>query len=206
MISICHSESRQVDATKVRQKQPSNLPPGAEYDLEELHRHVPRDADGVPIFFVLSAEDRAVFDQQMALCEAGWRETREPAFVGEAIMWAQLNRQPLPPWLNEAVHALAVVQRSPAHVKQERDADRHWKRYRLVREANERGRSWMEAYGDAEDMLKGTDAAGESSTMKSSYVEVKADLQRGRYGRYQQPVLPNEKARQWLGKIARRKP
>jgi hypothetical protein len=204
---MCHNWSRQLDATTMRQRRPSDSPPApsVEDDLEQRHQHIPRNADGIPVYFILPAENQAEHDEQMARCEAGWRETGDPAFIGEAIGFAQAYRQPLPHWLGDAVLALTIDRRNKGHVAQEHSAAARWRRYRAVCDARQRDLSWTDAYEDAAAQLADTDARGEAPTMKASYVAVKADLRNGRHGRYEQPLLPNQETQRRLGGATRRK-
>ena len=93
----------------MRQQQP---PDPSVDDFDEVHRHIPRDADGSPVFLILPTELQAEHDEHMAQCEAGWRETGDPAFVGEAVSFTNALRQPVPRWLSDAVLALTIECRS----------------------------------------------------------------------------------------------
>jgi hypothetical protein len=200
---MCHIVSRQLDATKMRQRQ---FPDPSVDDCDEWHERIPRDADGFPVYFILPAERQAQYDERMAACEAGWRDTRDPAFVGEATFWGYAYRQPAPSWLSDAVMMLAIEWRGQAHAARRPRSIVRLQRYRAVCDARQRGLSWTRAYEDAVARLEGTDARGETATMKDDYCTVQADLKAGRIGVFEHPLLPNKETRQRLGDAARQKP
>jgi hypothetical protein len=151
---------------------------------------IPRDAAGDPVFLILPDRIRASYDRKLAACEAGWRETGDPASVGEAAILVYSHRQPLPRWLAEAVAMLAINRRGKAHAKRADEAAADSSRYRTVRDVKA-GRTWEAAYGRAAEALAGTYAEGSADAMKRSYQKVKRDLREGRSGRYFTPKIPN---------------
>jgi hypothetical protein len=170
-------------------------------DEADDHFGVPRDADGVPVFFVLPAELQASYDKRMARCERGWQATGDPAFVSEAQILVHLHRQPPLLWLSEAICMLAVKRRTKGHVTRAFNAAIRRMRYEAVRDAKHEGRTWHEAYEHAADVLASTRAAAELSTMESAYKQVKRDLKQGRFGLYAMPKMSREK----LGDVLSRK-
>jgi hypothetical protein len=163
---------------------------------------IPRDAAGDPVFLILPDDRvRASYDRKLAACEAGWRETGDPAAVGEAAILVHSHRQPLPRWLTEAVVMLATNSRGKDPAKRALEAAADSLRYQAVRDAKAgrragdlKGRekvSWEAAYGRAAEVLAPTFARGSADTMKRSYQKVKRDLREGRGARYFTPKIPN---------------
>jgi hypothetical protein len=143
------------------------------------HRNIPKDADGVPVFFLLPAGMRASYERKLTACEAAWRETKDPFAFAEALSLAFFHRQPVPPWLHEAAWAVAAGRRGKAHVRRAREAATHLMRYMIVRDARAAGMSWDKAY---ERAVVGT--AVEPEAAKKSYAQVKNDLRAKRAGLY----------------------
>ena len=168
---------------------------------DDDHRGIPRDANGDPIFLILPPGVQASYDRRLAKCEAGWRATGDPAFVKEAMIWVHLHRQPPPLWLSEAICALADNQRAArkSYITRLRSTAIKWMRFEAVRDAAvRRDVAWdgkdESAYEDAAQRLAGIPgAAARASTMKADYIEVKADLDAGRGGRYLQPLIARKK-------------
>jgi len=152
---------------------------------------IPRDAAGDPIFLILPDRIRASYDRKLAACEAGWRETADPFAVSEAAILVHLHRQPLPRWLTEAVAMLADDRRGKAHAKRALEAAADSMRYQVVRDLNQDGETWEQAYALAADALAQTRARGSEHTMEAAYKRVKRALREGRGGRYFTPKIPN---------------
>ena len=155
------------------------------------HQHIPKDANGVPIFLILSDGTRASYERRMAACEAAWLATGDPLVIDEAQTWTFTHRQPIPSWLHEAVGQLAHGRRTKTHAKRAIERAVKFMRYQAVRDAHwPDGRSrpkklsWPKSYERASEVLKGSSAAGEPSTMEDDYKEVIADLKNGRGGLY----------------------
>src|SRR5262245_18384849 len=85
-------------------------------DELDLYRHIPRDAAGDPIFFVLPPAMEASYERKLRRCERGWRATGDPAFVIEPQIQTFLHRQPPRLWLTEAAIALITKRRTKAHI------------------------------------------------------------------------------------------
>jgi hypothetical protein len=189
---------------------------GTVEDAEDVHRHIPRDENGDPIFLILPAGIRQSYERRMKRCERGWGDRQDPAAVRQAMNHIAHFRQVPPAWFVEAVRILAKDQRSARDVKREREAMIHMLRYQAVRdfmwvfEGNRRikrtaGNSldgkmptWDRAYSHAAEVLAGGPAAGEPiPTMKASYQRVRRDLTAGRGGLYFM-TLPERV----LGKVA----
>jgi hypothetical protein len=174
-------------------------------DFDELHRHIPRDADGAPIFCILSPGARHHYDEQMARCEYGWRATKHPGFIKEAQIWTHLLRQPPPLWLSEAVIVLAERRQGKGHITRMFGAAIRMMRYLAVRKAPKPGTyevetgkriTWDDAYAHAAQVLAGTPARGTHATMKEAYRQVKKDVREGRLGLYYRPLpTPGRKLR-----------
>jgi hypothetical protein len=149
------------------------------------YKHIPRDAAGDPLFLILPDEVRADFDHKLALCEAGWRKTRDPLFITEACVLTRIHRQVMPAWLEEAIYGLTTRRRTKAHVKAAREAAAHVMRYLTVRDAHDLERlSWEKARERAEEVLADSSAAAEADTCWRSYKAVARDLRANRGGLY----------------------
>jgi hypothetical protein len=187
----------------MRQQRDKGLPPPTD---DDLHRNIPRDAEGNPIFLILPPTLRARYEEGMAECEAAWRGG-EPLAVAEASTWAWLHRQPHPAWLEQATIDVIVGRRSKSQAKRYLENQIRMARYQKVRAlkvgwAGARcgtapdGRevrtlvkpaesiTWDEAYARASELLEGTMAAGSAATMKADYSRVQRDLNAGRYYKY----------------------
>jgi hypothetical protein len=173
----------------MRQKRDKTPPPKS---ADDDHAGIPRDANGDPIFLILPPVMRARYDGKMAQCESAWREGESLA-VAEAIALARIYRQPISSWLADAVTQLAVRRRTKAQAKRQREAQKSFARYTLVRDLmlgipglypKAADITWPEAYVEASRLLKGTLAGGDEDTMKRSYADVRRDLKNGRGGKY----------------------
>jgi hypothetical protein len=169
------------------------VPTESKITPDDPHYNIPRDANGDPVYLILPDDIRRSYARYMLSCEAGWRETGDPAFVAEAQTWTHYHRQPIPAWLHEAVWALALRRRGRAHAARAKAAAIRLMRYQVVRDAQRRGLTWEAAYVHAADVLKQTNARGEPDTMKAAYITVKMDLKAGRHGLYSTPKLPRKK-------------
>jgi len=170
------------------------------------HQHIPRDANGDPIFLILPAAMRASYEEQLAACKAGWGEG-EPLAVAEAQSLTHYYRQPSPAWLEEAVVQLTVKCRTKAQAKRYAEAQIRMARYRQVHTLKigqaggylrtvEDGRkvhelirpdesmSWEKARAKASDLSAGKLEVGKASTMKTGYDTVQNDLNEGHSGKY----------------------
>jgi hypothetical protein len=170
-------------------------------DYVAKHAHIPRDADGDPIFWILPPGVQASYDRKLAGCEAGWAATGDPLFVAEASTLARLHRQPAPAWLDDAVYRLAGNRRTKGHAKRAAEAAAHLMRYFAVRSARRAGLSWERAWERATEILAGTHAAGEPDTVRRSYIRVSRDTKAGRGVRYHAPK--EQKSRGSLGRGSR---
>jgi hypothetical protein len=86
-----------------------------------------------------------------------------------------------------------VRRRTKAQAKRQREAQKSFARYTLVRDLmlgipglypKAADITWPEAYVEASRLLKGTLAGGDEDTMKRSYADVRRDLKNGRGGKY----------------------
>jgi len=186
------TERQKWQAKKTKADVPS-VPTESKIAPDDPHYNIPRDAKGDPIFFILPDDIRRSYARCMLSCEAGWRETGDPAFVAEAQTWTHYHRQPTPEWLHEAVWVLALRRRGRVHAARAKAAAIRLMRYQVVCDAQRRGLTWEAAYDHAADVLKQTNAGGELDTMKAAYITVKADLRAGRHGLYSTPKLPRKK-------------
>ena len=167
------------------------------------HRGIPRDADGVPIWFRLPADIRAKYDRKLERCRARWRATRDPAFIVEALILSLLHRQPQELWLTEAACDLALKGRTKGYETRARNALKRLMRYQAVRDAKRSGRTWEEAYEHAANVLAETTARADPDTMRDTYAKVAKDLKEGRSGLYGMPKLPNKRLSDAVGRRRR---
>ena len=174
-------------------------PPSKEAVADDDHANIPRDAEGNPVFLILPEGVRASYQRRMGACEEAWKNTGDPAAIGEAEAWSFSHRQPHPRWLCDAIMELTVARRAKSQVKRARDNQIHFQRYELVRDAkyimekasdgqwrrrDRPGMTWDRAYEIAAKALAGSPAAGDEDTMRGSYKRVCADLKRGHHGLY----------------------
>lgn len=167
---------RRAAKTNVRLPRPRNIPINL-----RLHRNIPKDANGAPIFLILPPKLQARYEAQMARLKRGWDASHDPLFVVEAHTLARLYRQPSPQWLDEAIWVVATNRRTPEQTKRAAERAVHSMRYQAVRDAYKRGEvSWEQAKERAAEILAGVpDVAGEPETMWDSYKLVKRDLREG---------------------------
>lgn len=183
---------------------PKSGRPAASQDPEDdpaliklKHQHIPRDAQGDPVFLILPKGLRARYDEWMGNLEAFWKATEDPIAVSEAHTLTLIYRQVSPLWLDEAIYRLADQRRSKNHPKRVREAVIRSSRYMAVRDAKKRGLTWPEAYEAAERSCASNSAtAGTWETMRRAYMDVKADLKAGRGGLYFLPHEQNPAARE----------
>jgi hypothetical protein len=113
-------------------------------DPDDVHRDIPKDENGDPIFLVLPDGVRASYERKMAHCEVGWQATGDPAFVIEAEILRHLNRQVPPLWLTEANITLNTKRRTKGYAKRATESHIRWMRYDAVRTAKEHGLRWLQ--------------------------------------------------------------
>jgi hypothetical protein len=166
---------------------------------DDNHEGVPRDADGVPIWFRLPPDIRAKYGRKLERCRVRWRATHDPAFVVEALILSLLHRQPQELWLTEAACDLALKGRTKGYRTRAYNALKRLMRYRAVRDAKP-NRTWEEAYDRAAEDLAKTTAKGEPDTMRDDYFKVAKDLREGRGGLYGMPKLPNKRLSDAVGR------
>src|SRR5262245_46935406 len=93
-----------------------SVPTESEITPDDPHYHIPRDANGLPIFFILEPDVQRDFNEKMGRCELGWNATRHPGFVKQAQIWLCFFRQPQPLWHSEAVIALSERRQGNGHI------------------------------------------------------------------------------------------
>ena len=118
-------------------------------DLDTLHRDIPKDTNGDPIFFILPDDMRASYERKLRQCELGWQATDDPAFVIEAEILRHLHRQVSPLWLAEANIALNAKRRTKGHAKRAIENSIRWIRYDTLRTAKEHGLHWLQHQAEA---------------------------------------------------------
>jgi hypothetical protein len=97
---------------------------------EDLHKHIPRRADGSPVFLILPPGVLQSYERRIRACERAWRDRCDPAAIAQAAIWASNYRQPHPKWLTDAIQVLA--KRTDYDVKRERDAAKRLARHQAV--------------------------------------------------------------------------
>ena len=118
-------------------------------DLDTLHRDIPKDANGDPVYFILPDDMRASYERKLRKCERGWQATSDPAFITEAEILRHLHRQVSPLWLAEANIKLHAERRTKDHVKRAIEAGIRWMRYDTLRTAKEHGLHWLQHRAEA---------------------------------------------------------
>src|SRR4029079_18373457 len=103
-------------------------------------------------------------------------------------------RQVAPPWLDDAIWALAVKRRTKLHAKRAREAAIRFMRYEAVRDAHQLdGLSWEKAVERAVEVLANhPEAAAKHDLVWKQYKRVKKDLSEGRGGLYFTPKTPKK--------------
>jgi hypothetical protein len=112
-------------------------------DPADPHHLVPLDAAGNPVFLFLPPGVLKGYHDKLSRCEHGWKVTRDPVFLAEALIHVHLYRQPPPLWLSEAAVALVLNKRTAADVKRAMEAGVHRLRFETLRAAKEDGIRWM---------------------------------------------------------------
>jgi hypothetical protein len=188
-----------------RIKKTNTAVPGVPTELEitpdDPHYGIPRDADGLPIFYVLEPDVRRDYNVKMSRCELGWSATRHPSFVKQAQIWLRLFRQPPPLWHSEAVIALCERREGKGHAKRLFRNAQALMRYHAVCAAlvvvpprkccilkTGRVARWRDVFEYAANAVAETRAAGAWPTVKKDYMRVKKDSKEGRGARYLTPL------------------
>jgi hypothetical protein len=160
----------------------------------DCHEGIPRDADGVPTYFILPPTVRAGYEERLAGFERAWNTTKDPAYFREANAWVYLHRQPTPRWLYEAGDAIASGRRTRDHDNRYLAGQRHLIRYETVRAFREAGWTEDEALDKAVEELARRGLAAARLTIKDSYDRMRRELQAGRFPRYK-PLLRADRFR-----------
>jgi hypothetical protein len=108
------------------------------------HSEIPRDSNGLPIYFILPPGVLASYKRRLSYCERGWAATGDPAFVAEALIWTFLHRQPMTLWLAEAAVTLVLARRTKMQANRTLARRVQWMRFDAVRIAKEDGLRWLE--------------------------------------------------------------
>jgi hypothetical protein len=150
----------------------------------DCHENIPKDENGVPIFFILPPAERAYYEERLAGFEKAWHATRDPAFYRQANAWNYLHRQPPPRWLYDAGDEIAAERRTKQHDERYLDAMRHLNRYEMVRAFIAAGWDEKQAIDKACEELERRGAAASWYTIADSYRKVLRELKVGRFGHY----------------------
>ena len=134
------------------------------------------------------------FERHMQDCQAAW-EAGVTLALADAIGWCSVYQRPPPAWL--AAASLGVIRklRTPAEVQRHLQDMQHYTRWSTVMELVERkvefeergdtrAASWKRMWQAAAEVLAETDARGDWSTIKASYLKVCSDMRNGRAARY----------------------
>jgi hypothetical protein len=151
----------------------------------DCHEGIPRDSAGVPTYFILPPADRAYYEEKLAGFEKAWEATKDPAWFAHASAWADLFRQPHPPWLSKASQMVAARQRTKDDDRRYRKNQSHLLRYQTVRAHREAGCSEDEALDRAvKELAKIRGEAAARSTIEDSYNRMKREFKAKRFGYY----------------------
>jgi hypothetical protein len=107
------------------------------------HLGIPRDSNGLPIYFILPPGVLASYERRLSYCERGLAATGDPAFVAEALIWTFLHRQPMRRWLAETAVTLVLDRRTKMQAKRTLERRVQWMRFDTVRTAKKDGLRWL---------------------------------------------------------------
>jgi hypothetical protein len=158
--------------------------PRAQAETRDDHENIPKDENGVPVFFILPPSIRAKYERRLSGFERAWNATKDPAFFRQAFALSHLHRQPTPRWLYEAGDAIAAGRRTRRHDEHYLDGQRHLRRYQIVRAFRKAGLSLDKALDKACERLGEMGAAAARSTIEDSYDRIRRELQANRFGFY----------------------
>jgi hypothetical protein len=188
--------------TAAYERTTSEAPESVVIPPDDPHYHIPRGADGLPIFIILEPDVQQDFDAKMARCKLGWDADQHPGFVKEAQILVAVFHQTTPLWLSEAV--IAVCERRQDEYKGKGPVGRaiqaaiRLMRYRAMLAVmpvgpasdvkTEQRVGWRHIRKYAAQNLAGGPAQGRARTMKADYERVKNDFKYGRGGLYLRPL------------------
>lgn len=127
---------------------------------------------------------RATYAEKLEQCRRVWEATQDPAALDEAIKWTFHFRQPLEPWIEEAMSQVLMQVRSSKVAKRHRENFTHLQRYTCVRDLHARGLTWDEAKEAAVNVLAEQGHYIDTDTVWRSYKRVRKDMRERRTSRY----------------------
>jgi hypothetical protein len=127
---------------------------------------------------------RTKYAERLACCRKAWEATQDPAALAEAITWTFHYRQPIEPWIEEAVVQVLIQVRSPKVAKRHHENIEHFWRWHCVRDAHAQGMTFDEAKAATVDILAKLGRHVETGTIWGSYKKVQKDMRERRNGRY----------------------
>jgi hypothetical protein len=148
------------------------------------HDHIPKNAEGTPVFFILPDGIKARYERWLGSSKRTWLATGDPGALRKAVFDVKLHRQTMPDWLFDAIVTILTDMRSADDVKRAQSAFLHSQRYQAVRDAV--------AFDAAAGSTLSIDEAsarvakafkrelGKAAAVKRSYFKVKKALQQGR--------------------------
>ena len=84
---------------------------------KELHRDIPKDENGDPIFLILPDGVRASYERKLRSAKAAWLATGDVGALRQAAVFIRTHRQPGPDWFFDALVMLTTNLRSDRDVQ-----------------------------------------------------------------------------------------
>lgn len=145
-----------------------------------------------------SNERQSFIERELRFLEKAWQDGRRDA-LNRAVVFCHQHNLSLPQWAVYAIldllsggGAIGIGRLSNPH-ERDRQNSIHYTRWDAVNELRERRRelakrgyhpSWEEAYANAAEMLKDSEAAGSPEAIKRSYQLVQKIFRSGKGGRF----------------------
>jgi hypothetical protein len=147
------------------------------------HDNVPKDAKGVPVFFILPDGVRASYERKLRSSKRAWLATGDPGALRKAAYDIKYHRQPEPDWYFDAIVTLLTGMRSDDDVQRAQRNAVHSQRYQIVRDilADNAADPEMSVDDACEHAANRFAAYGSWQDFKRSYYKVKKALKQG-YG------------------------
>jgi hypothetical protein len=177
----------------------STAPAAADDGIWANHDNIPKDANGVPIFFILPDGVRATYERKLRSAKQVWLATRDPGALRQAAVWIKSHRQPEPEWFFDAIVTLLGGMRSDKDVQRAENNAVHSQRYQIVRDerADALAATGIEISVDeaserAADKFK---KLGSWLDFKRSYYKVRGALKQGLGGAFNTIHIPRGQSR-----------
>ena len=163
--------------TDTESRDPSQIDPDYEERLKAFRKAAEEAAlelqtnTGFRLPLSLPPEIRSRYEERLAACRRVWGVTGDPLAVAEAVTWTHHYRQPIEPWIEEAVVQALVQVRSKEQANEHCTAARELERYFHIKDATAGGMTWEDAKQSAAGALNCSEV-----TALKSYCDVKRQL------------------------------